>query len=327
MRKRLESSFDKIISISELSDADSARRIHTEDIDVLINLNGYFGASRMGIFSMRPAPIQVNFLGFPATLGATYIDYIIADRQVIPSGDKQFYSESVVYLPDSYQVNDANRQIAQHVQTRSDHQLPERAFVFCNFNQSYKFRPAIFDAWMRILGQVQGSVLWLLESNPTATRNLMCEAECRGVSSDRLIFAGHVSAELHLARLSLADLSLDTLPYNAHTTASDALWAGLPLVTCLGSSFPGRVAASLLRAVDLPELITRNFDEYETLAVNLAHQPARLDALRQKLSANRINASLFDTACFRRHIESAYSTMWDIYRHGEPPRSFEVLPS
>jgi protein O-GlcNAc transferase len=324
IRARLEKAFDKIVAISHLSDHVAADRIRAEEIDILINLNGYFGSHRTGVFAHKPAPVQVNFLGFPATLGAPYIDYILADRVIIPEEDRRHYCEQVVYLPDCYQVNDSRRPIAEDVPTRASNGLPEKAFVFCNFNQSYKLTPAMFESWMRIIRQVPDSVLWLLDDIPEFRDNLCRAAPRHDVASSRLIFAPRVAVEKHLARLRLADLFLDSLPYNAHTTASDALWAGLPLLTCRGTAFPGRVAASLLTAANLPELVTETSGDYEHLAVTLARDTARLCAIRQRLQQNRLDCALFDTDRFRRHIEAAYATMWDIWLRGEQPHAFSV---
>lgn len=324
IRARLENAFDKIVAISHLPDHMAADRIRAEEIDILINLNGYFGSHRTGIFAHKPAPVQVNFLGFPATLGAPYMDYILADRVVIPDEERCHYSEQVVYLPDCYQVNDSKRPITEDIPTRAGSGLPEKAFVFCNFNQSYKFTPATFESWMRILKQVPDSVLWLLDDLPEFRDNLRRAAQSHDVAGTRLIFAPRVAVERHLSRLRLADLFLDSLPYNAHTTASDALWAGLPLLTCRGTAFPGRVAASLLGAASLPELVTETPADYERLAVALACDAGRLGAIRQKLHHNRLNCALFDTDRFRRHIETAYAKMWDIWLRGEQPHAFSV---
>jgi protein O-GlcNAc transferase len=326
VRERLETAFDRFVNISNLSDKAAADQIATEEVDILINLNGYFGEHRMGVFARKPAPIQVNYLGFPGTLGASYMDYILADRFVIPENEQQFYVEKVIYLPDTYQANDSKRPIALSPLTRLENGLPENGFVFCNFNQSYKLVPRMFAVWMRILAQVEGSVLWMLESNTLLPDNLRREAAQHGIAGDRLIFAPMVELDRHLARLKLADLFLDSLPYNAHTTASDALWAGLPLLTCRGTAFPGRVAASLLHAIGLPELVTENFVDYEALALRLARDPALLDFMRRKLMANRLTTPLFDTQRFRRNIESAYTTMWEIFQRGENPKSFAVEP-
>jgi protein O-GlcNAc transferase len=324
VRQRMEAAFDKFVDISGLSDHAAAEKILDEEIDILVNLNGYFGSMRMGVFAYRPAPIQVNYLGFPGTLGASYIDYIIADRIVIPPDEQQYYTEKVVTLPDSYQVNDSRRHIAQTKPSRSDYGLPETAFVFCSFNNSYKLAPGMFARWMRILKQVESSVLWLLESNTAFPDNIRREAERHGIPADRLVFAPRLPMEEHLGRLNLADLFLDILPYNAHTTASDALWAGLPLITCRGKAFPGRVAASLLHAMGLPELIAEDLDAYEAFALKLAGDPALLQSVREKLARNRPTAPLFDTDRFRRHIEAAYTTMWEIFQRGESPRGFSV---
>jgi len=331
MRRRLEASFDRLIYINQMADEDAAARIRAEEIDILVNLNGYFGAPRTGVFARRAAPIQVNYLGFPATLGAPYMDYIIADRVVIPQEDRGFYDEQVVWLPHSYQVNDRKRAIAPEVPSRALLGLPElrsdsvgNGFVFCNFNQSYKITPDVFASWMRILHAVDGSVLWLLNARPPFQANLSREAERHGVAPERLVFAPSLPLDRHLARLKQADLFLDTLPYNAHTTASDALWAGLPLLTCKGTSFPGRVAASLLYAIGMPELVTETMADYEKLAIHLAMDANALKALKQRLADNRLTTPLFDTGLFRTNLEWAYTTMWQAWKRGEAPRSFAV---
>lgn len=324
MRSRLEAAFDQVLYIANLPDAEAVDLIRANEIDILVNLNGYFGAPRMGVFARRAAPIQVNYLGFPATLGAPYIDYIIADRIVIPEIERRYYDEQVVYLPDCYQANDDKRSIAQEKPSRAAMGLPDRAFVFCNFNQSYKITPSSFASWMRILKAVEGSVLWLLDGRPPFAENLSRAAQQQGVASNRLVFARSLPADQHLARLKLADLFLDSLPYNAHTTASDALWAGLPLLTCCGSTFPGRVAASLLTAAGLPELIAESLDAYEAMAIRLAHDSAAMHALKQKLAGNRLSCPLFDTDRFRRNIEAAYTAMIAAQKRGEAPQGFTV---
>jgi predicted O-linked N-acetylglucosamine transferase (SPINDLY family) len=324
LRRRLEAGFDRFVDVSRLSDAAAAACIAEMDIDILVNLNGYFGEKRMGIFAHKPAPIQVNFLGFPGTLGTPYIDYIIADACVIPESDHRFYTENVITLPDSYQVNDSKRGIADLIPSRAECGLPDGDFVFCSFNQSYKLAPEIFARWMAILSRTPGSVLWLLEGHPKFRENIRREAEARGVAGNRIVFAPLLSNEKHLARLRLADLFLDTLPCNAHTTASDALWAGLPLITCRGRAFSGRVAASLLAAVGLSELATENLDEYEALAVRLAGDAALLQQMRDRLAGNRLTTPLFDTDAYRRHLEAAYRTMVERRESGLPPDSFAV---
>ena len=326
IRGRIDKAFDEVIDITRLGDLEAATIIQQKQIDVLVNLNGYFGRGRQGIFSHKPCPIQVNYLGYPGTMGADYIDYILADLHVIPPEQEAFYTEKVVYLPDTYQVNDSKRRIAERTPTRAEVGLPDTGFVFCCFNNNYKILPDIFDIWMRLLSKVTGSVLWLLEDNPAASHNLRREAEQRAVAPQRLVFAPRMKLDEHLARHRLADLFLDTLPCNAHTTASDALWAGLPVLTCMGSAFAGRVAGSLLNAVGLPQLITRSVEDYEALALKLATTPTMLSEIRAKLAQNRTTYPLFDTERFRRHIESAYITMWERYQRGEPPASFAVHP-
>jgi len=306
------------------SDADVAALIRRREIDIVVDLTGFTLAGRFGVLARRAAPIQVNFLGYPATMGADWIDYIIADRTIIPAEHFQFYGERVVWLPDTYQANDDKSGIAERVPTRAECGLAETGFVFCCFNNTFKINPQIFDVWMRLLAATANSVLWLLGTNPIAERNLRREAERRGIAAERLIFAPRLAVADHLARHRRADLFLDTLPYNAHTTASDALWAGLPLVTCQGDTFAGRVAASLLNAIGLPELITASLEEYEALALKLARDPALLGAMKEKLRRNRDTYPLFDTARFARHIESAYETMWQAHQDGRAPAAFAV---
>ncbi len=324
LRQRLDASFDALVDIAGLSDAQAAQAIAARGIDILVNLNGYFGDHRMGVFAQRPAPIQVNYLGFPATLGAPYIDYILADRIVIPPGEEGFYTEQVVRLPHSYQINDSRRAIAKDIPTPAQCGLPQNGFVFCNFNTSYKLTPDTFASWMRILQQTPNSVLWLLEGIPQFAENLRQQAARAGIAADRLIFAPLVPLDAHLARLGLADLSLDSLPYNAHTTASDALWAAVPLITLQGRAFAGRVAASLLHAIGLSDLITYSAQDYEALAVRLAKDTAALNSLRARLANNRLTTPLFDTIGFTRQIEAAYETMVANHARGLPPRGFDV---
>jgi predicted O-linked N-acetylglucosamine transferase (SPINDLY family) len=309
IRKRIESAFFKIININEMTDLAIATLIKELNIDILINLNGYFGDGRQGVFAYKPAPSQINYLGFPGTLGVSYVDYLIADEVVVPPSRQQFYSEKILYLPNSYQANDIKRVISDKCFTRERCGLPETDFVYCCFNNSYKITPNTFDAWMSILHQVPGSVLWLLEDSVVASTNLRKEAAKRGIDVERIIFAKRLPLSEHLARHRLADLFLDTLPYNAHTTASDALWAGLPVLTQIGNTFPGRVAASLLKAVGLPELITNSEKEYEELAVELAKNPAKLQNLKNRLAENRLTAPLFDTVRFTKDLEDLYQSI------------------
>ncbi len=324
MRTRLENAFDTWINIAALSDQDAAQAVRNAGVDILVNLNGFFGEARMGVFAQRPAPLQVNYLGFPATLGAPYIDYLIADKIVIPKDEQAFYDEKIVTLPGCYQANDDQGREMARTPSRAEAGLPDEGFVFCNFNSAYKLTPETFDSWMRILAQTPGSVLWLLESTPPYAENLRKEAEARGVAGDRLVFAPVLPTDLHLARLPLAGLFLDGLPYNAHTTGSDALWAGVPLITRAGSAFPGRVATSLLKAVGLPELVTESAADFEALAVNLASDPKAFQKLRDKLAKKKTASALFDTAGFTHHLESAYQTMWQAWLAGEPAKSFAV---
>jgi predicted O-linked N-acetylglucosamine transferase (SPINDLY family) len=271
----------------------------------------------------RPAPIQVNYIGYPGTMGVDVVDYIIGDPFVTPLEHQPFYAEKIVQLPNCYQPNDTKRAIAP-TPTRRDCGLPEQGFVFCAFNSAHKFTPDIFDVWMRLLAAVPGSVLWVLSRSATAEQNLRREAAARGVAPERLIFAPAQPLAEHLARHRLADLFLDTLPYNAHTTASDALWAGLLVVTCAGETFAGRVAGSLLRAVGLPELVTASLADYESTALALAREPQKLAALKEKLARNLPTAPLFDTARYTRDLEAAYARMWDLWRAGEAPQAIAL---
>jgi protein O-GlcNAc transferase len=324
MRRRLTASFDRFVDARGLGDEAAADRIRDAEIDILVDLTGFTRNARTGIFAHRAAPIQVNYLGFPGTMGADYIDYIIADHTLIPRSERAAYAEKIVYLPDCYQINDDRRPISDTSFTRADMSLPEAAFVFCCFNNSYKILPDVFDGWMRLLQRIDGGVLWLFENNAGASANLRNEAAARGIDPGRLVFAKRLPAADHLARHRLADLFLDTLPYNAHTTASDALWSGLPVLTQVGSTFAGRVAASLLQAVGLPELIAASPQEYETRAIELASNPARLAEIRARLARNRMTAPLFDTKRTTRHIERAYEAMYDRHRAGLPPDHIDV---
>jgi predicted O-linked N-acetylglucosamine transferase (SPINDLY family) len=324
VRARLKVGFDRFVDVRGISDRQVAELMRDQGIDIAVDLKGFTADNRASIFAYRGAPLQVSYLGFPATMGTPFIDYIIADRRIIPPELESAYSEKAVRLPDSYQVNDRKRRIADRTPSRAEMGLPDGGFVFCSFNNNYKILPPVFDVWMRLLRSVEGSVLWLLQDNAGAVDNLRRHAEARGVAADRLVFAPRLELDQHLARHRLADLFLDTFPVNAHTTASDALWAGLPLVTLRGETFVSRVAASLLAAVGLPELITDSLADYEALALKLARTPALLAAIREKLQAGRATAPLFDTDRFRRHIESAYLTMYERHLSGAAPESFDV---
>jgi protein O-GlcNAc transferase len=331
MRRRLKRSFDRFVDVRADSERAIAELVRDLEIDIAVDLKGFTHGSRAGIFARRPAPVQVSYLGFPGTMGADFIDYILVDPFVVPPDRRDAFTEKLVHLPDSYyptsyHANEAYGGTRHPTPSRTDAGLPEDSFVFCSFNNTYKITPDVFDIWMRLLRQVDGSVLWLLEANSAAPDNLRREAIKRGVASERLVFAPLVDIADHLARQRLADLFLDTFPVNAHTTASDALWVGLPLITCPGTTFVSRVAGSLLNAVGLPELITGSPVDYETLALKLARNPNELAALKQKLIARRDICAAFDTERLTRHIEAAYITMWERSQHGEAPRSFSIAP-
>lgn len=319
MRKRVSDGFDHFIDVTKKLDREVAKISRDMGIDIAIDLKGFTKDSRIGMFAERCAPIQVSYLGYPGTMGAPYFDYIVADKTVIPQESQQFYSEKIVYLPHCYQVNDSKRMISDKVFTRHELGLPESGFVFCCFNNNYKILPETFDGWMRLLKGVKGSVLWLIEDSPTAAKNLKKEAEVRGIDPGRLFFANKMSLGAHLARHRLADLFVDTLPYNAHTTTSDALWAGLPVLTLSGQSFSSRVAASLLNAMRLPELITKTQEEYEARAIELANDPAKLAEIKAKLHSNLKTSPLFNGEIFARHIEAAYEEMHRRHISGEAP--------
>jgi predicted O-linked N-acetylglucosamine transferase (SPINDLY family) len=324
MRMRVLAAFDQFIDVRDRSDKEVAQLSRDLGVDIAVDLKGYTKDSRPGIFACRAAPIQVNYLGYPGTMAASYMDYIIADRVLIPEESQAYYAEKVVYLPDSYQVNDARRQISSTEFTRGELGLPAAGFVFACFNNNHKITPPVFEGWMRILKRVPDSVLWLFEANPDAATNLRNEALGHGVDPERLIFAKRMSLPEHLARIGLADLFVDTSPYNAHTTTSDALWAGLPVLTCPGESFASRVAASLLTAIDLPELIVPTQLDYENTAVDLAKHPDRLQGIRQKLARNRNVKPLFDSKLFTGHIEVAYLAMFERYQSDLLPDHIDV---
>jgi predicted O-linked N-acetylglucosamine transferase (SPINDLY family) len=324
MGARVRRSFDRFVDIGGMSHREAAERIRADETAILIDLKGHTHNGRPQIAAHRPAPIQVNYLGYPGTVGADFIDYIIVDEVIAPASQQPFFAERLVHLPHCYQVNDRLREIAATVPSRAECGLPSSGFVFCSFNNSYKITPAFFGVWMRLLEAVPGSVLWLLRTSEPVVRNLRIEAERRGVDPDRLIFAPIVPAAEHLARHRNADLFLDTLPCNAHTTASDALWAGLPVLTCIGHTFAGRVAASLLMASDLPELVAASIEDYERQALALARDPVLLARFRAKLQDNRDASALFDLPRFTKGIEQAYVRMWDAWCSGRTPAGFAV---
>lgn len=316
--------FDEWIDTSKDTDLNVARLLRRKRVDIAVDLNGFTGGGRPGLFAHRVAPLQINWIAFPGTMGTRTMDYIIADGQVIPIGFEHFYAENVIRLPDAYLVNNHREYPIDRPSSRTENALPEEAFVFCCFNNNYKIRPDIFDIWMRLLRDVDGSVLWLLSDNDDAVANLRREAERRGVAGARLIFAARRDGRTHLARQACADLFLDTFPYTAHTTAIDALWAGLPVLTCSGETFASRVAGSLLKAAGLPELVTSNLADYERMARRLAAEPETLRQLKARLHTARPTCPLFDLARFRDHIEAAYLTAYQRHRQGLPPGSFDV---
>ncbi len=324
MRTRIKGAFERFIDVDALGDFEAAKLLRTLEVDIAVDLMGFTEGCRPGILAPHPAPLQVAFLGYAGTTGTDFIDYIIADRIVVPQEQREFYSERLVHVPDCCQPGEPRR-VAARTPTRGEAGLPQRGFVFCCFNQAVKMTPEVFDVWMRLLSRVDDSVLWLPAANATVSANLRREAGRRGVDPERLVFAPRVPAnEDHLARQRLADLFLDTTPYNAHTSASDALWAGLPVVTCLGQAFAGRVAASMLHAICMSELVTTSLEAYEALAFKLATEPTLLDAIKAKLTVHRDTHALFDAARFCRGIEAAFATMHERHRRGEPPENFAV---
>ncbi|MHB8814245.1 MAG: O-linked N-acetylglucosamine transferase, SPINDLY family protein [Steroidobacteraceae bacterium] len=326
MRQRVEKAFDRFLDVRESSDHDIARLARHLEIDIAVDLGGFTRGSRPRIFALRAAPLQVSYLGYLGTMSADYMDYLIADDTIVPEAYRGYYAEKIVILP-SYQVNDSKRRIAEKRFSRAELGLPPAGFVFCCLNSTYKLTPATFDGWMRILTRVPGSVLYLLGGSAPLESNLRREADARGVAAERIVFGARLPAAEYLARYRTADLFLDTLPYNAGTTASDALWAGLPVLTCMGEAFAGRVGASLLQAVGLPDLIASTPQEYEQLAVELASNPQRMAAIRAKLAGGLRAALLFDTAASARHLEEAYGRMYDRYHAGLPPEHIRVDPS
>ncbi|MBX3654365.1 MAG: tetratricopeptide repeat protein [Ramlibacter sp.] len=324
MRQRLEAAFDRFIDIRGQSDAEVATLARSLGVDIAIDLKGYTADARPGIFCHRAAPLQVSYLGYPGTLGVDHVDYLVADATLIPQGDRIYYTEKIVSLPGSYQVNDARRAPVRSRFSRSELALPSNAFVFCCFNNSFKITPDVFGVWMRLLRACPASVLWLLDSGPTVVARLGAAARQQGIDPARLVFAPHLPQEEHMDRLGAADLFLDTFWLNAHTTASDALWAGVPVLTCPGGTLGSRVAASVLRALGLDELVAPSQDGYEALARSLATDPQRLAALRERLAVNRHTHPLFDTALFTRRMEQAYTWMWERRLRGEPADHFEV---
>ena len=318
-RKRVLICFDQFVDVRLKSDHEISLLVRKMEIDIAIDLKGFTQDCRPNIFAKGSAPIQVSYLGYPGTMAADYIDYLIADRALIPEKYQKYYSEKIVYMPNSYQVNVSKRSVSETSLLRHELGLPNTGFVFCCFNNNYKITPPTFNGWIRILKAVEDSVLWLMESNNNTTKNLKKEAMKFGINEDRLVFATYMPVKEHLNRIKQADLFIDTLPYNAHTTTSDALRMGLPVLTCMGRSFASRAAASLLNAVNLPELITTTQEEYESLAIELATNPEKLKIIKDKLVNNLPTAPLYDTPLFTQHLESAYLTMYDRCQQGLDP--------
>lgn len=324
MRQRLQAAIGQFHDIAALDDGAAARHIHGLGIDLLVDLKGYTAGTRTRLLGWRAAPVQVSYLGYPGTLGSDCCDYLISDRFVTPPGSDADYAEALACLPHSYQPHGRAGSGAGARPTRAAAGLPEAGLVLCCFNQAWKFTPAVFDRWCRLLEALPGSVLWLLHDDQ-AEGQLRGEALRRGVMPHRLVFAPPLPQAQHLARLALADLVLDTLPYNAHTTASDALWVGVPLVTCAGDTFAGRVAGSLLHAAGLPELVTHDLDAYERLALALGRDAPRLARLRARLAGLRAGAPLFDVPRYTRDLEALYATMWQRHCRGQAPTAIGAL--
>jgi protein O-GlcNAc transferase len=324
-RQQIVRQCDQFVDIRDLPTIDAARRIYADRVDILVDLKGHTQGARLGILACRPAPVQVHYLGYPGTTGADFIDYLITDRIVIPPEHACYYSEKLVFLPHCYQVNDHRQKIAARIPTKQELGLPDSVRVFSSFNLPYKIDPSMFDCWMRILDQIPDSVLWLFDGGKTATQNLKRESRSRGIDPRRLVFAEKLPKAEHLARLRLADLALDTRMVNGHTTTSDSLWAGVPVITLLGDHFASRVSASLLSAVGLSKLIVDHLDAYESLVLRLATHPDELQQIKIKLAANRLTEPLFDTHSFVGHLETAYRKMWRIFAVGQAPQQFEVV--
>ncbi len=326
-RERIQRDCDKFIDLSNLGHADAAKCIYEDQIDILVDLKGYTRGSRVEICALRPAPIQVRYLGLAGTTGADFFDYIITDRIVTPEDHAQFYTENFVYMPQCYQVNDHTQDVSNKDWKKADFGLREDSFVFCSFNQGYKIEPVMFNTWMKILRQVPEGVLWLQRGSENTEKNLEREAERRGVKSTRLFFSEKLSKDRHLGRLRLVDLALDTRIVNGAITTSDALWAGVPVITLQGGAFASCMSSSILNAIGLPELITQTLEEYEALAIGLARNPGELEMIRQKITRNRSVEPLFDTPGFTRNLEKAYKEMWEIFVAGERPRQIKVVES
>ena len=324
MRMRMEKAFDRFFDIQSFSEFDAARLSREQRLDIAVDLGGHTRDARPRIFAERAAPIQINYLGYPGTWGNNCVDYIVGDKVAIPDENRAHFSEKIIYMPNSFQVNPSYRTIAKNNLSKRDLGLPDESFVFCCFNNSWKINPEMFGQWMKILQRVPTSILWLYADNLSASANLKLEATKQGVPADRIIFSKWTPRDEYIAQFKYADLFLDTLPYNAGTTASDALWAGLPVLTLMGRSFAGRMAASLLTSIGIPELITYSRDEYCSVAIELASNPEKLASINTKLAQNRSTTSLFDTKLFANHLETAYKAAYERYHSGQPPDHIHV---
>ena len=324
-RKQIERYSDKFLDIRNLEDREAARQIYGDGVDILVDLNGHTAGNRLGICALRPAPVQATFLGFPGTSGATFFDYIITDRVVTPETDLRYYSEQPVYLPDSYMITDDAQSMSMRPLSRADVGLPGTGFVFCSFNSAFKFEPVLFKAWMSILDQVPGSCLWLPQADDLVKEALLAEAGMNGIDTARIIFAPKLPSKAdYLARLKLADMALDTRIYNGHVSTCDALWAGLPVLTVTGNHFASRVSTSMLKALDVREMITASIEDYVETAVHLATQPEEFARIREKLVRHRLTQPLFNTAQWVRHLEAAFHEMWRLWLDGAMPRQITI---
>jgi predicted O-linked N-acetylglucosamine transferase (SPINDLY family) len=324
MRQRLEKSFDSFVDVQSMSDRDIALLARRDNIDIAVDLNGYTTNARTGIFAYRAAPIQINYLGYPGTMGSNFMDYIVSDRFLIPVKNQKYFSEKQLYLPNTYLPTDDTLSISSQPTSRSDLDLPESSIVFCAINNTYKINQHVFDIWMRLLERVSGSVLWLFETNKFVKANLRKEANKRGVKSDRLVFAKKVNHKKYLSQFQQVDIFLDTFTYNAGATASNALWAGLPVVTKIGQNYTARMAGSMLNAVGLPELITETEKDYEALILELATNPKKLSEVKEKLANNRLTQPLFNTELYTKHLENGYQQAYQNYFDGNLPQTIIV---
>ena len=324
LHKWIESKVDVYRDIRKLNNEDVAKLAKNDGINIAIDLQGYTSKHRVGIFSYRAAPIQINFLGYPGTMGSNYFDYIIADENLIPETSREFYSEKPIYMPNQYQVQNDELKISEIIPSKKELGLPEKSFIFCGINNTYKISPVVFDVWMKILHKVENSVLWLLDNNEVSKNNLLKEAKTRNINGDRLIFSKRTAHDRYLAQFNHADLYLDTFNYNAGATASSALWMGVPVLTMAGTSYAARMASSLLKSIDLPELITTSIYDYEKLALELSTRPEKLNAIKEKLKKNRSERPLFNTEMYTRHFEEGMSQVFNNFISGNKTKNIFI---